>query len=192
MIRHVMIAAGMAVAIGAAGPALAQHVTRQQASAPRASDQTFVKEAIQGNLAEVQLGQLAEQKGSSPQVKQLGQMLQTDHQANNQKAESLAQTLNVTPPTAPNAAQKRTYDRLSKLSGAEFDRQFVTSTVADHRKDIAKFSKEAKSSNQQVAQYANATLPDLKKHLQAAETAEKSSKASGRSSGTTGGAGTTH
>ena len=45
--------------------------------------------------------------------------------------------------------------------------------AADHKKDIAEFSRETKSSNAQVASYAGATLPDLKKHLQAAEALSK-------------------
>ncbi|HEX9462474.1 MAG TPA: DUF4142 domain-containing protein [Alphaproteobacteria bacterium] len=132
-------------------------------------DAAFVKKAIQGNLAEVQMGQLAQQKGASDNVRSFGQMLENDHAQNNQQATALARSMNVTPPSAPNAEQKRTYDRLSKLSGAQFDREFARSMVADHKKDIREFQSEAKSKNSQVANYANATLPDLQKHLQAAE-----------------------
>lgn len=182
--KTTILALGMATTLVAAAPALAQHATHTQSATQQTGDQAFVKQAIQGNLAEVQLGQLAQQKATDPQVRQFGQMLATDHEANNEKAEALAKAMNVTPPSAPNAEQKQMYQRLSGLSGPAFDREFVSHMIADHRKDIALFTKETKSSNAQVAQYAQATLPDLKKHLQAAEvlskTTTKSSSAQGR------------
>lgn len=157
--RYSLAALGVAGALLAAGPAFAQGK----------SEQTFVTKAIQGNLAEVQLGQLAQQKAEDSRVRDFGKTLVQDHSANNQKAEALAQALHITPPTEPNAEQKRMYDRLSKLSGDSFDREFASHMVTDHQKDIAEFGQEAKSSNPQVAAYANQTLPDLKKHLQIAE-----------------------
>lgn len=163
---------GSAALIAVAGllmatPAFAQSKT----------DQTFVKKAIEGNLAEVQMGKLAEQKGASDQVRNFGQMLQSDHATNNQKAMALAQSLNVTPPSGPNAEQKRSYDRLSKLSGAQFDREFAKAMVSDHKKDIREFQSEAKSKNAQVADYAKSTVPDLQKHLQAAESLTQTAQA---------------
>lgn len=155
-----------------AGPALAQSK----------SDQTFVKKAIEGNLAEVQMGQLAQQKGTSDGVRSFGQMLQSDHAQANQQAMSLAQALNVTPPNGPNAEQKRTYDRLSKLSGAQFDREFAKAMVSDHKKDIREYQSETKSKNAQAAQFAQATLPHLQQHLQAAEQLTQTAQAPARGS----------
>jgi putative membrane protein len=166
MIRTGKIA--MAAVVLMAMPAVAQ--------AQDKGDQTFIRKAVQGNLAEVQLGQLAKQKASTDSVRSLGDMLVADHSANNQKAIPLAQSLQVTPPAAPNAEQKKTYDHLSGLSGDKFDREFVEHMVKDHKKEISEFRKETKSKNAQVAAYAGETLPDLQKHLQAAQAAEKSVK----------------
>jgi putative membrane protein len=154
---------------GSAFIAAAAMLMASPALAQSKSDQTFVKKAIQANLAEVQIGQLAQQKGGSDQVRSYGQMLQTEHAQNNQEVMALAQALNVTPPNAPSAEQKRTYDRLSKLSGAQFDREFAKAMVSDHKKDIREFQSETKSKSSQVAQYAQSTLPHLQHHLQAAE-----------------------
>jgi putative membrane protein len=71
-----------------------------------------------------------------------------------------------------NATQKSTYDRLSKLSGGQFDNQFVKTMVTDHKKDIAEYEKEAKSKSP-LADFANDTLPTLEHHLQTAETLAK-------------------
>jgi putative membrane protein len=140
------------------------------------ADKKFIKEAIEGNLAEVQMGQLARQNGASQGVKDFGQMLATDHGQANTKAQSVAQSLSVTPPTEPNAKQKKDYDKMSKLNGAAFDKAFAQHMVADHRKDIAAYKKETKSKNQTAADYANETLPTLEKHLQTAQSLQKGGK----------------
>jgi len=137
------------------------------------ADQKFIKEAIEGNLAEVQMGQLAQQNGQSQGVKDFGQMLVTDHGQANTKAQSVAQSMNVTPPTEPNAKQKKEHNKMSKLSGAAFDKAFAQHMVADHKKDIAAFQKETKSKNQAVASFASETLPTLQKHLQTAQSLQK-------------------
>jgi putative membrane protein len=147
------------------------------ASAASQADKTFMTEAIQGNLAEIQMGQLAEQKGQSDAVKSFGRMLVDDHTANNEKAKQVANELGVTPPTQPSAKQKANYDKVSKLSGAAFDRQFALMMVMYHKQDISKFQREAKKANGPLGQYANDTLPVLKKHLQAAQNAESGKSA---------------
>lgn len=136
------------------------------ALAQNRADQAFLKKAIEGNLAEVAVGKLAQEKGSSDGVKSFGRQLETDHSAANEKAMSVATSLNVTPPTEPSKQQKQVYEKLSKLSGAAFDREFIKDMVADHKKDVAEYEKEAKRQNDPVASYANETLPALKTHLQ--------------------------
>ncbi len=142
------------------------------------ADRTFITDAIQGNLAEIQMGQLAQQKGQSDAVKSFGQMLVTDHQANNDKAKQVASQLGVTPPTQPNAKEKAGYRKLSKLSGTAFDRQFARMMVTDHKQTIAQFQREAKRTNDPLGQYASDSLPVLKKHLDTAEKIESSKSAS--------------
>jgi putative membrane protein len=142
------------------------------AAVPAASskaDRAFITEAIEGNLAEVEMGKLAQQNGQSQDVKSFGQMLVTDHSAANQKAMEVASQMGVTPPSKPNAKQKAMYDKMSKLSGAAFDKAFAKEMVADHKKDIAAFKKEAKKKNDPAAEFASNTLPTLQKHLEAAQ-----------------------
>src|SRR3954453_13726489 len=100
------------IAVFMASPALA---------AGKAS-QAFLKKAIEGNLAEIEMGKLAQQNGQSDNVKKLGQMLTDDHTAANQRAMDAARSLRVAPPDSPNAKQRSDYDMMSKMSGARFDR----------------------------------------------------------------------
>ena len=132
------------------------------------ADQKFLKDAMEGNLAEVKMGELAQKNGTSDGVRSFGEMLQQDHSAANEKAESVAQSMGMTPPTEPNRKQKADYDKLSKLSGDKFDREFVNHMVMDHKKDIKEFEKETKKSDA-VGSFANETLPTLRKHLDTAQ-----------------------
>lgn len=150
------------------------------AAAPAADKNAgkFLQNAIEGNLAEVELGKLAQEKSMDDGVRSFGDMLVKDHSDGNKKATQVASALGVTAPTEPNKAQKATYDKLSKLSGNAFDRQFAKMMVDDHKKDIREFEKESKSSNQQVAEFAKDTLPTLHEHLEAAQSLAKAKAAS--------------
>jgi putative membrane protein len=167
MMRRIIVALGVA---------LAALTTAAAAPTANKADQNFLKQAIQGNLAEVELGKLAQEKSMNDGVRSFGDMLVKDHSASNAKATDVASALGVTAPTEPSKKQKMMYDRLSKLSGSAFDRQFARMMVDDHQKDIKEFEKEAKSSNEQIAGFAKDTLPTLQKHLDTAK-----SLASGKS-----------
>jgi putative membrane protein len=148
------------------------------AAAAQKANQKFIEHAIQGNLAEIQMGQLAQQNGQSDDVKSYGKMLVTDHSASNEQAKKVAEQIGVTPPSEPNAKQRAMHAKMSKLSGAAFDRAFAKDMVADHKKDIADFKKEAKKKNDPAAEFASETLPTLEKHLDAAEKLTHSNSAS--------------
>ena len=129
----------------------------------------FIQKAIEGNLAEIKLGQLAQQKGASDGVRHLGTVLEQDHSTANSQAMTAASSMGVTPPSEPNAKEQAQYQHLAALSGSRFDKAFVKATVKDHKKDIAEFKREAKASNSPAASYAQASLPTLQKHLRLAE-----------------------
>jgi len=140
---------------------------------------SFIKEAIQGNLSEVKVGKLAQEKGASEGVKTFGAHLERDHAQANKNAMEAAQSMGVTPPTEPNKQQREIYDKLSKLSGAEFDKEFVKDMVKDHKKDVHEYTEHSKSTDA-VGTYAKATLPHLKQHLQEAESLQGNMQASDR------------
>jgi putative membrane protein len=145
------------------------------------SDRKFMDKAAQGGLAEVQLGQLAEQKASSQSVKDFGNRMVTDHSKANDQLKSLASSDGVTLPASMNAKDQALYNKLSGMSGAAFDRAYMSAMVKDHRMDIADFQKEANAGrNDGVKSFANSTLPTLQQHLQLAQSVD--SKVSARAS----------
>ena len=134
-----------------------------------AADKTFMHKAAEGGLAEVELGQLATEKGSSAQVKQFGQRMVNDHSKANDQLKQLASNDGVTLPEHLSAKDKMLKERLSKLSGPSFDAAYMNNMVKDHKQDVAEFARESKSGSDNAAQFAKETLPTLKSHLQEAE-----------------------
>src|SRR5918998_3336788 len=95
MTSQFIVRVSLAVALlGAATGAFAQDKADKAA-------QTFMTKAIEGNLAEVAMGQLAQKQGESDAVRSFGQKLVADHSAANQKAASIASQIGVAPPTEP-------------------------------------------------------------------------------------------
>jgi putative membrane protein len=131
------------------------------------ANRAFVNEVIQGDLAEIRIGKLAQERSASEKVKKFGQRLARDHAANLEKARPLAESMGMTLPTTPNANQKTTYDKLSSFSGAKFDRQLAKKMVQDHKKDIKAFQRESRRSGP-AADFAKQTLPTLREHLKIA------------------------
>jgi len=180
MTRTTIFKLGTAIAMVIAAASVQAQTTQKQSSAPKQTtgsaptgqvskaDQRFLTEAMQADLAEVQVGKLAQQKGDSADVKQFGQMLEQDHSKHLQEAQRVASQVGVTPPTEPSAEQKTVYDKLSKLSGANFDKQFAAAMIKDHKEDVAKFRRKGQEKNP-VGELAAQSVPTLEKHLQTAE-----------------------
>lgn len=140
--------------------------------------QDFLVDAIQGNLAEIQMGELAEKNGQSGQIINFGETLKTQHADANKKARAAANSLNVTAPTEPSAKQKSDYEELAKLKGPDFDKKFASLMVMDHQQDIEKYN-QASRRQDAAGRYATDALPTLQKHLETALKLEKDTGATG-------------
>lgn len=138
-----------------------------------AKPDSFMKKAIEGNLAEIKVGELAQKKGASEGVRHFGMVLEQDHSAANSQAMTTASSMGVSPPAEPSLKAQAEYRHLASLSGSKFDQAFVKEMVSDHKKDIAEYSKEAKAGNSQAASYARQSLPTLQKHLRLAESLKR-------------------
>jgi putative membrane protein len=133
-------------------------------------DKKFATEASQGNLAEVQLGEIALQKSQNADVKAFAQKMIDHHsQANNDLAQVL-QPENVPLATEPNAKQKKTKERLSALSDAAFDREFAKVMVKDHQDVLKKYQAQAKKTKHTgLNTYIQKTIPVVASHLEEAQ-----------------------
>ena len=127
----------------------------------------FVKEAAQGGMAEVELGQLASKNAQDPEVKKFGQMMVSEHGKANAELKTLAGKKNWTMPTDI-GSHKSTMDKLQGLKGADFDKAYVDEMVSDHEKDLKAFQQQGQSgADPELKEFAAKTATVIQKHLDA-------------------------
>lgn len=144
---------------------------------PSRADSHFIEKAAQGDHAEVQLGRLAVQNGSSQQVKQFGQLMINDHSKANDQLTGIASRQGVTLPDKLDRHDQKEYDHLASLNGHKFDREYMSYMVKNHKKDASDFKHEAEHGrNKDVQGFASQTEPILQQHLQLAQQTKKEIK----------------
>ena len=127
----------------------------------------YMKTAAQGGMFEIEVGKLAASKAQNAEVKSFGQKMVTDHGKIGDDLKSVAAKKKATLPTEITAEQRETIDKLSKLSGADFDKEYVDMMVEDHEDDQDAFQTQADSGNDaDVKAFAARNLPTIKAHLE--------------------------
>jgi putative membrane protein len=143
------------------------------------SEKEFMTNAARGGMLEVQLGNLAAQKATSPDVKQFGERMATDHGQLGQRLQQLASNMNLPTEQQLSPEQQSAVTRLQNLSGKAFDREYMKMMITDHTKDVAAFRRMAsQATNPDIKQFATSALPTLEDHLKMAH--EISGKLGGR------------
>jgi putative membrane protein len=132
-----------------------------------AVDKMFVKKALQGGMAEVQLGQLTLQKSQNDQVKQFAQKMIDDHTKLGDQMKPVAQQLGVSVPDGPSKKDKATMAKLQALSGPAYDQAYIKDMIKDHKQDLSEFQNEASSGQDPtVKDAANQGSKVIAEHLQ--------------------------
>jgi putative membrane protein len=143
------------------------------------TDRRFVTKASDGGQAEVALAQLAADRASNPDVKSYAQKLLADHAAVNSELIGIASAKRVE--LDKDDGQDRAYRRLSKKSGAEFDREFIEHMVDEHENAIKMFEKASKDAKDaDLRGFASKHVGHLREHLQQAQTLQQSAMPTGR------------
>lgn len=149
-------------------------VTHPQAIVTDEESTSFLVKAANNGMAEVQLGELAQQKAMNPKVKDFGTMMKTDHTAVNDLVAALASERKVTLPVAVGDIQKRDIDDLNKKSGSDFDRAYIKTMIRGHQQTIDLFEQAAaKAKDSGVKIFIDNTLPKLKNQLDSAKSIQK-------------------
>ena len=150
-----------ALALAFASTALAQ-------DALSGEDKEFLKNAAELGITEVQMGKLAQQQGSSPDVKQHGELIASEHSKANDELLALAKEKGVELKGEPAGSQKHMLNALAKKSGAEFDKEYIEHQAKDHRKAIDMFQDAARDiKDPDIKAFAAKQLPHLQQHLAA-------------------------
>jgi putative membrane protein len=130
------------------------------------ADETFMMSAAQGGMVEVRLGEVAAKKATQPKIKQFGAMMVSDHGKANKELEAIAAKNGFKLPSELDATHRSKVEQISKLSGDEFDKAYVSEMVKDHEKVAAEFEKAGKTAqNPELKSFAATTLPVIKTHL---------------------------
>jgi putative membrane protein len=107
-----------------------------------ASDRNWIQDMLADGNAEIELGKLASQQASSPDVKRFAQMMVADHTKAGNELKKIADTYAVQPDTAKlDDKHHDVMDKLSKLHGADFDREYINAMVDDHQDAVGDLEK---------------------------------------------------
>jgi putative membrane protein len=146
----------------AAGPMSAAGLNEQ--------DRKFVASAAEAGAAEVAMGKLASDHASSTDVKSFAARMVMDHQKAGDQLKSIAGAKGVTPPERLSKKDQAELDKLGKLKGVDFDKEYVKVQLAAHKDAVTLFGAESKSGKDaDLKQFASTTLPTLQDHLQMAQ-----------------------
>jgi putative membrane protein len=132
-----------------------------------AIDKMFVKKAMQGNIAEVQLGELTLKKSNNDQVKRFAQTMIDDHTKLNEQMRSVALQLSVEIPTEASKKDKSLMNKMQALSGTAYDQAYIKEMVKDHKQDLSEFRMEASNGN--LKDPATQGSKIISEHLQMAQ-----------------------
>jgi len=140
----------------------------QETSSLSAADRNFVSQAAYSSLAEVRLGEIAQERGSSAAVREFGQNMVTEHTQMNQDLINATANKGVTPPTSPDDGREAVADALEQLSGADFDRQYIAQQLADHQTTLTLFQNQAeRGQDVELRQFAQRYEPVIERHVAA-------------------------
>ncbi len=166
-----------ALMLAFAAPAIA--APPQQPAMPRSElsqqDMSFLKDAAQGGMAEVELGKLAQNNAQDDQVKQFGAKMVQDHSAANNQLAQIASSKGLQLPQQIDRKDEQQQARLAKLRGTEFDRAYMAAMVKDHDKDAKAFRQEAQAgTDPDLKRFARQTLATIEQHDKLAQNIDSS------------------
>lgn len=174
--RRISLTIGLAAAmLAAAGCGKKQDVPQQQKASVVAVPSNshagqFLTDAIAGDIGEIQLAQIAQDKASDKKVRDFAQTLAADHAKSKDQATQLAASVGASVPAKPTPDFSVEAGKLQALAGRDFDQEFVSFAVNSHQEALTSYQAEAGTADPApVVAYARQTVPVLKTHLEMAE-----------------------
>ncbi len=151
---------------GSPGTPAAPGTPTDQASPRAYADQAFVSDTFKNNQAQVQLSELAQQKSSSPDVKQFSQQMVKVHTQLTTQLEPIAKRLDVSMPKKPSRKEKHEMDKLQALSGPDFDTAYLQAMAKEQEHSLKEFKSEEAAQNPVLQKIAQVDMPVLTQHFQ--------------------------
>ncbi len=147
-----------------------QAAREDEAPAATPAEQDFMMKATREHIAEIDMAGLAMRKTLNSDVKSFAIMIQNDHTRALADLTDLMKDKNVPQPKTVAADVKVDIEKMNALTGAEFDREFVNTMVADHEKMLEMVREQASIAfDKDVRRYTGDLLPKLESHLDKAQ-----------------------
>lgn len=134
------------------------------------ADGKLIGDVITGDLLEVRLGQIAEQRSVNPSVRQFAQRMVSDHSRLQSEWTSMASSNGMSVnPQLDNLDQAK-LAQLSRLAGPEFDRTYMNMIIQGHQDAVSRLQNEGQYAQSAPvrARVAN-DLPILQQDLSLAQ-----------------------
>lgn len=133
-------------------------------------DRSWINEQLLDGDAEVRLGRLAEERGANADVRAFGAMMVEKHTMAGTELKRIANRHNVAAGAKPGGNGEH-FERLSKLSGGEFDRAYLDLMIEEHDDALEALEKKSKDDDQHadVRDWAVKLLPEVRNHLERAK-----------------------
>lgn len=130
------------------------------------ADLNFIYQALYSGLSEVQIGQLALQRSTSPSIRSVAEMMVRDHRAANDQLDRLARMRGAPAPVAPDPGRQSVFELLSQRGGGPFDSDYLNQQISEHLAAIALYRDQAdRTHDAELQRFAADTLPVLRRHL---------------------------
>ncbi len=163
----------MLLLIGTGSVYAAEKQAPQPSTGLSSTDQTFVDKAAKGGIYGLELGKVAMEKAQTPAVKAFAENMVKENQTMNTELESIAQRKGISSVRPLEKDQRQGLDKLSKMSGKDFDTEFMKTALEEHQNTLAAFQQEAKSGQDKDLQhFAANTVPVLQNHIQLGKKAQ--------------------
>lgn len=138
--------------------------------ADKKDDSEYLVDIAEVNLAEIEIGKLAQQKSTNAEVKKFGKMLVDEHTKSAGEVSALAKSKNFTLPTSLTEEGQEEYKKLNEKSGLDFDKKFADMMIDGHEKAIEKLQKATKDAkDQDIKLWASNNIAPLTAHLEHAK-----------------------
>ena len=159
----------------AEAPSDAGEISAEKAAAGTfATEAEFAAKAIESGMAEVKMGNLADRKATSPEVKRFGIQMVQDHTRANNLLIRITQKQKWTTPTEMDVEHQQAYSKLATVMSDEFDQGYMAQMVKDHEMAVAIFQNAStKITDPELKSFVTTTLPSLKMHLGMARDLQK-------------------
>ena len=130
----------------------------------------YVPNAAMGDMYEIQAADIALERTQNARVRELAQMIKTDHTAASEALQRQARQAapDVAIPSSLDQRRQGLIDNLRSASAADFDRVWIDQQIAAHNEALT-LHRGFADQDSPLAEHARSVVPKIEAHLRQAE-----------------------